>query len=151
MERTALFVALCLTLAALLAACGSSNEAAPAALVIDASALGVEPSFIDHTQDGVAMQLIAIKDADDMVRLAFNTCQSCGGSPYAWFEYIGDDTLQCQNCGLTFNTATVGTPRASGCNPVTISEFTVEGDAVTVPGSVLVNAKDLFENWKAVD
>ena len=97
------------------------------------------------------MQLIAIKDADDTVRLALNTCQSCGGSPYAWFEYIGNDTLQCQNCGLTFHTATVGTPRAAGCNPVTISDFTVEGDTVTVPDSVLVSAKNLFKNWKVFD
>lgn len=103
MKQKTLIAALCLTLAAFLAACGGENKQEAPALSIDAAALGAEPSFIDHTQDGVAMQLIAIKDADDTVRLALNTCQSCGGSPYAWFEYIGDDTLQCQNCGLTFH------------------------------------------------
>ena len=151
MKRNTLIAALCLTIAALLAACGGENKQEAPALNIDAAALSAEPSFIDHTQDGVAMQLIAIRDEDDTVRLALNTCQSCGGSPYAWFEYIGDDTLQCQNCGLTFNTATVGTPKAAGCNPVTVSDFTVEGDTVSVPGSVLASAKDLFKNWKAVD
>ena len=151
MNRNLKLAALCLVIAALLAACGGTNQQEAPSLSIDAAALGAEPSFIDHTQDGVAMQLIAIKDADETVRLALNTCQSCGGSPYAWFEYIGDDTLQCLNCGLTFRTATVGTPRASGCNPVTISEFTVEGNTVTVPGSVLADAKELFKNWKAVD
>ena len=149
MKRNILFAALCLTLTLPLAACAAKEPSAP--LVIDAAALGAEPSFIDHTQDGVAMQLIAIKDADDTVRLALNTCQSCGGSPYAWFEYVGDGPLQCQNCGLTFNTATVGTPKAAGCNPVTVGDFTVEGDTVTVPDSVLASAKGLFTNWKAVD
>ena len=32
------------------------------------------------------------KDDTGAVRLAFNTCQSCGGSPYAWFEYLGNNT-----------------------------------------------------------
>ncbi|MBE6909362.1 MAG: DUF2318 domain-containing protein [Ruminococcaceae bacterium] len=148
MKRLFLIAAFCLALAASFAACGAS-ETEQSALRIDTAALGAEPTFIDHTQDGVAMQLIAIKDADNTVRLAINTCQSCGGSPYAWFEYIGDDTLQCQNCGLTFRTETVGTTKAAGCNPVTITDFAVDGDSVTIPGSVLSSAKELFKNWKA--
>lgn len=149
MKRLFLIAALCLTFTASLAACGA-NETEQGTLRIDTAALGAEPTFIDCTQDGVAMQLIAVKDADNTVRLAFNTCQTCGGSPYAWFEYIGDDTLQCQNCGQTFHTETIGTAKAAGCNPVTISEFTVDGDSVTVPGSVLSSAKELFNNWKAL-
>ena len=106
---------------------------------------------MDWTQDGTAMQLIARKDDSGTVRLAFNTCQSCGGSPYAWFEYLGDNTLQCQNCGLTFPLDTVGTTRATGCNPVTITEFTVVGDSVTVPQSVLADNVQRFTNWKKIE
>ncbi len=85
-------------------ASGENANAVPAAetgLVIDAALLGEEPSFIDWEQNGTAMQLIARKDAEGNVYLAFNTCQSCAGSPYAWFEYLGGGMLQCQQgCGM---------------------------------------------------
>lgn len=117
-------------------------------LTFSAAALTQEPAFVDWTQGGTAMQLIARKDETGAVRLAFNTCQSCGGSPYAWFEYLGSNTLQCQNCGLTFPLDAVGTAKAAGCNPVTITEFTVLGDTVTVPQNVLADNAYRFANWK---
>ena len=141
----------------LLTACGSkadttSEQAAEAVgLTIDAATLTGAPTFIDVTQDGTAMQLIARKDDAGVVRLAFNTCQSCGGSPYAWFEDLGNGNLQCQNCGLTFPLDTVGTEKAAGCNPVTITDFTVEGDTVTVPEALLKANVKRFANWKKFD
>ena len=101
--------------------------------------------------DGTAMQLIARKDDAGNVRLAFNTCQSCGGSPYAWFEDLGDGTLQCQNCGLIFQLDTVGAEAAQGCNPVTITDYTVDGDTVTVSDAVLKANVERFANWKKFD
>ena len=160
MKRTRLGIFLFLYLATLmLAGCAAQTESAPDAgvkpeintLTFSAKALTREPTFLDWTQNGTAMQLIARKDESGEVRLAFNTCQSCGGSPYAWFEYLGNDTLQCQNCGLSFALDTVGTTRASGCNPVTITEFTVDGDTVTVPQSVLADNVHRFTNWKKID
>lgn len=142
-------IGLILLVAVVLAACASKAEnAGGEGLVIDAAALTGEPTFIDWDQDGTAMQLIARKDDAGNVRLAFNACQSCGGSPYAWFEDLGDGTLQCQNCGLTFPLDTVGTERAQGCNPVTITDFTVEGDTVTVPAALLAQNAARFANWK---
>lgn len=143
----------------MLAGCAAQTEKAADAgenveintLTFSAAELTQEPAFVDWTQDGTAMQLIARKDETGAVRLAFNTCQSCGGSPYAWFEYLGNDTLQCQNCGLTFPLDTVGTTKAAGCNPVTITEFTVDGDTVTVPQSVLADNVQRFTNWKKID
>ena len=35
-----------------------------------------------------------------------------------------------------------------GCNPVTITDFTVEGDVVTVPEAVLKANVARFANWK---
>ena len=93
----------------LLTACATKADTTPeqaalaTGLSIDGAVLSGEPTFIDVEQDGTAMQLIARKDDAGNVRLAFNTCQSCGGSPYAWFEDLGDGTLQCQNCGLIFS------------------------------------------------
>ena len=155
-RRYGLLILLLLS-ALLLAACGSKADGAPeqapeaAGLTIDAAGLTGAPTFIDVEQDGTAMQLISRKDDAGNVRLVFNTCQSCGGSPYAWFEDLGDGNLQCQNCGLTFPLDTVGTEKATGCNPVTITDFTVEGDTVTVPEALLKANVARFANWKKFD
>lgn len=119
-------------------------------LTVALDTLSEEPTFLDYDGGTVHMQLIAVRDGDS-ARLALNTCQSCGGSPYAWFEYLGDDVLQCQNCGLTFPLSTVGTTAANGCNPVTVTEFTAEDGVVTVPGSVLQRESVRFETWKVFD
>ncbi|MBQ8081010.1 MAG: DUF2318 domain-containing protein [Clostridia bacterium] len=141
-----------LLLAALLGGCASqADQARQDGLSIPMDSLTQEPSFIDWTQNDRPMQLIARKTAQGAIRLAFNTCQSCSGSPYAWFEYIGGGMLQCQNCGQTFNIEVVGTPRATGCNPVTITDFTVENGAVIVPAETLDAGASLFENWKVFD
>lgn len=120
-------------------------------LRIEADSLSTAPVFIDVEQDGTAMQVIALKDGEGKVRLAFNTCQSCGGSPYAWFEDLGDGRLQCQNCHQTFPLETVGTAGSVGCSPVPIIEFTEEGSVVTVPEAVLKENTGRFENWKKFD
>ena len=143
MKRTMLLIGLVMLLALTALAEGD--------FTFDASGLTGAPTFIDLEVDGTAMQLIARKDDAGAVRLAFNTCQSCAGSPYAWFEDLGDGTMQCQNCGLTFPLDTVGTERAMGCNPVTISDFTVDGDSVTVPEAVLKDNVARFANWKKID
>ena len=151
LRRHGLWILLLLS-ALLLTACSGRAEApaeqAAADLTIDIKALTGDVTFIDWGQDGTAMQLIARLDDSGAVRLAFNTCQSCGGSPYAWFEDLGDGTLQCQNCGLIFPLDSVGTEKAMGCNPVSITEFTVEADAVTVPEAVLKANAARFANWK---
>ncbi|MBR1822426.1 MAG: DUF2318 domain-containing protein [Clostridia bacterium] len=157
-RRMLLFALMALILALAMTACSSKTDAAAGAaqatepeavagLVIDATTLTEAPTFVDWNQDGTAMQLIARK-AEGQVRLAFNTCQSCGGSPYAWFEDLGDGNLQCQNCGLTFPLETVGTEKAAGCNPVTIADFIVEGDVVTIPAALLADNAARFANWK---
>ena len=147
---------LLLALAMLLAACAAGADGAeeafgPAGLAIDIASLTEAPAFIDWTEDGTPMQLIARRDAGGRVRLAFNTCQACGGSPYAWFEDLGDGTLQCQNCGLLFPLDSVGAEKAMGCNPVTIADFIVDGDTAIVPASVLSENAFRFANWKRFD
>ena len=129
----------------------AEKSTAAGELRIEADGLSTEPLFIDVEEDGTAMQVIALKDGDGKVRLAFNTCQSCGGSPYAWFEDLGDGRLQCQNCHQTFPLETVGTAGSVGCSPVPITEFTVEGSVVTVPEAVLKENTGRFENWKKFD
>ena len=156
MKRKYIWLILLLAAAVALSACGSKadepgkEEESPAGLTIDASKLTEMPTFVDWTQDGTAMQLIALKKGNE-VRLAFNACQSCQGSPWAWFEYLDDGTLQCQSCLQTFGLEVVGTKDAVGCCPITISEFTMDGNTVTVPASVLSENAFRFKNWKKTD
>ena len=165
-KRTRLILIGIALLVIVLIACNAQNEEVAELLALSGAAgfedagwpdltfrldsLSEEPSFIDYTGGTVPMQLIAVCDGDG-ARLALNTCQSCGGSPYAWFEYIGSGALQCQNCGLTFPLSTVGATAETGCNPVTVTEFTVEDGVVTVSGSLLGRESVRFETWKVFD
>ena len=130
MKKPAAFALLMLALALALSGCGgNSTEAAPApaeeetaaadGLAIQTASLTAEPSFIDWEQDGIAMQLLALKNSGGEVQLAYNTCQSCAGSPYAYFEYA-NGVLTCQNCGNRFGLDSVGRV-AGGCNPKPVS------------------------------
>ena len=150
---------LMLALAAILTACGSGsasegslpNETAAASetvsdgLTIPLDSLSAQPLFIDWEQDGTPMQLIALLDGEQ-VRLAYNTCQSCAGSPYAYFEYK-DGLLTCQNCGNQFGLDSVGEV-VGGCNPLPVGESSVEGDCVVIPASELEANASAFTNWR---
>lgn len=122
------------------------REAAEGGLSIPLEELSAEPKLIDWKQDGVAMQLIALVDDENRICLAYNTCQSCAGSPYAYFAYE-DGTLICQNCGNRFGLDTVGTV-AGGCNPMPVGEASIENGSVVIPASELRAAASAFANWK---
>ena len=123
-----------------------AEQAASAGLTIDIGALSAEPEFIDWDQDGTAMQIIALKDSSGAVQLAYNTCQVCAGSPYAYFEY-SDGVLMCMNCGNRFGLASVG-KASGGCNPKPLAEYQVEGDAVVISEETLAQAASAFQNCK---
>lgn len=91
------------------------------------------------------MQLIALR-AGDQVRLAYNTCQSCAGSPYAYFEYA-NGLLTCQNCGNQFSLDSVGAV-VGGCNPLPVGAASIEGDSVVIPTSELKATAPAFANWR---
>ena len=113
---------------------------------IPLSELSAEPAFFDRTQDGVAMQLIALVDADGAVHAAYNTCQVCAGSPYAYFDYE-NGKLVCQNCGNAFDVSSVGAA-AGGCNPMPAADYRVEGDMLVISETELERALPSFANWK---
>ena len=128
------------------AAKAETAEAAVEGLVIPLSCLTEEPLFVDWNQDGTAMQLIALVDAAGASQLAFNTCQVCAGSPYAYFEYQ-NGALVCQNCGNRFTLNSVGKV-SGGCNPKPVSGYQLEGEKIVVPESVLAEGASSFKNWK---
>ncbi len=114
--------------------------------MIPLSELSAEPAFFDRTQDGVAMQLIALVDADGQVHAAYNTCQVCAGSPYAYFDYE-NGKLVCQNCGNAFDVSSVGAA-AGGCNPMPAADYRIEGDMLVISEAELERALPSFANWK---
>ena len=66
---------------------GCSAQQTQADFTISRDQLTAEPLFADVKQGKTAMQIIALLDADGTPRLAYNTCQVCAGSPYAYFAY----------------------------------------------------------------
>jgi uncharacterized membrane protein len=119
-------------------------------LLIPAGELTDTARFFSAIVDGTAMEIMAVRAADGSVRTAFNTCQVCNGSPFAYFVQKGD-TVECQNCGNAFPMDRVGVT-AGGCNPVPItSEYRAETDGgVSIPYETLASAKPLFKVWKNV-
>lgn len=145
-------VLLCCAMLAL-AGCGREatdkigDQAARAdGLEIRVDSLSAEPRFVDWTQDGVAMQLIALRDAGGEIHLALNTCQVCAGSPFAYFEYE-DGLLVCQNCGNAFSLGAVG-QAGSGCNPLPMADWSEDGEVLRVSGEALARNAAAFKNWK---
>ena len=148
MKKRHLFALFLLALAFALTGCGEKPKTASAdGLTIRVSELAEEPALIDWKQDGVDMQLLALKGEGGEVQLAYNTCQSCAGSPYAYFEYA-NGVLTCQNCGNRFGLDSVGRV-AGGCNPKPVSDYSVEGDMVVIPDSELASVAPAFKTWKA--
>lgn len=153
--RIVKLIALLSALMLALAGCGEKTTAATeaaaqesaAGLTIPLDTLTEQPLFVDWEQDGTAMQLIALVDASGAPQLAYNTCQVCAGSPYAYFEYQ-NGALVCQNCGNRFELSSVG-KASGGCNPMPVTDYASDGTQLIVPEEALAQAAASFKNWKA--
>ena len=146
---TLITAALCLTL---LSGCaGSGSDDPDAALSSDLriaiADLSSDISFIDYSAGGTAMQLIARVDGAGAPKLSYNTCQSCQGSPYAYFEVQGG-ALVCRNCGNRFSFDTVGEKRSGGCMPIAVEDYVIEDGYVVISAQTLNGMKQTFANWK---
>ena len=95
------------------------------------------------------MEILALKASDGTIRTAFNTCQVCNGSPYAYYKQEGD-SIVCQNCGNQFSLDMIEQVRG-GCNPIPIGkeDKTEDENNITLSGDYILKNKDLFsEDWK---
>ncbi|MBQ9279487.1 MAG: DUF2318 domain-containing protein [Clostridia bacterium] len=72
--------------------------------------------------------------------LHFGTCQSCNGSPNAYYAQTGK-MLKCNNCGLTFPMDVIGVD-GTGCHPIMIEE---DGITQTDTG-IAINKDTLLKN-----
>jgi uncharacterized membrane protein len=98
--------------------------------------------------EGTTVGLFALKASDGTIRTAFDTCQICNGSPYAFFIQQGDK-FQCQNCGNIYSAEMIEQERG-GCNPVPImaDEKTQTDTEITIPLKLIKDNAERFENWK---
>ena len=96
-------------------------------------------SFIKYSEDS-KIELLARKGEDEKVHVAYGTCNSCNGSPKAYYKQSVDE-LQCNNCGLTFPLDVIGVD-GTGCHPIKIDE---DGITTTETG-VVIDKNTLFEN-----
>lgn len=124
----------------------ATEEPSISGLVIAISDLTEGISYIDYDSDGVPMQLLAHIDSNGVPRLAYNTCQVCAGSPYAYFA-DQNGTLVCQNCHNAFAYDVIG-QQGYGCMPIALTEYTIDGDQLIVSADTLAAMQSAFKNWK---
>ncbi|ROR26400.1 putative membrane protein DUF2318 [Mobilisporobacter senegalensis] len=117
-------------------------------MAIPLSDITEDATFYSYDNDGLNMEVIAIKASDGSIRTAFNTCQVCFGSGLAYYEQEGDK-LVCQNCGNQFTADEVELIKG-GCNPVPINEDVkdITDSEILISKAFLDENKVIFENWK---
>lgn len=117
-------------------------------LVIPTADLSETVQFYPVELDGVSMEVMAAKDANGTIRLAYNTCQVCYSSGRGYYKQEGDK-LVCQNCGNQFTIDQIG-ESGGGCNPIPISssDYTQTDDEIQIPYTYLSNYESAFSNWK---
>lgn len=92
-------------------------------LVIQESGLSSDKvSFI--RVDDSKIELLARIGDDRHIKVALGTCQSCKGSPWAYYTQR-DDQLMCNNCGLTFALSVLDAP-GGGCHPITLDSSIIK-------------------------
>ena len=116
-------------------------------IIINEKDITKEATYISYEFEGVTIGLIAVRNSKGKVIVVVNTCQACGGSPYAYFVQVGDK-VQCQNCGNYFDIDDLDNLSSDGCNPIGIEERTDNNGIITIGTEQLDNLKVKFENWK---
>lgn len=116
-------------------------------LLINLDELDTEnATFISINLNDTEMELVAIKDENNNIDVAFNTCMVCNGAPKAYFTQK-NKKLVCENCKNTFSFKSIGAS-ANGCNPITIedSDVTKTDTGVSISKEYLQSNSNLFLN-----
>ena len=150
--RKSVFTAFCLLV--LMACAGAAGQAAVQAWSFDAAGnlavledqVGQEPIFIPFASQGTAMEIIAVRGKDGKVRVAFNTCNVCNGSPKAFFTFEKCKFI-CQNCKNAFPAEMVG-EEVGGCAPMAIPGAMRRGGSIMIPRESISAYRDRFLRWK---
>ena len=116
-------------------------------IIIKESDITDKVVYISYEYEGVTIGLLAVKDSNGNVKVVINTCQSCGGSPYAYFVQVGNK-IQCQNCGNMFAIDELDNLVEDGCNPIAVEDKQTKDGIITIGTKQLKELKGKFENWK---
>lgn len=116
-------------------------------IIIDKSNITSEATYISYDVDTVTIGLLAVRDSNGNVKVVVNTCQSCGGSPHAYFVQIGNK-IQCQNCGNLFAIDELDNLEDDGCNPIAIEEKEEKEEIIIIGTKQFDDLKSKFENWQ---
>jgi uncharacterized membrane protein len=116
-------------------------------IIINKDEITSTVSYYDYEYENTIIGLLAVRDSNGDVKVVINTCQSCGGSPYAYFVQV-NDKIQCQNCGNTFDIDDLGELVEMGCNPIPIENIEETDDIIKVSHEELEEYKDKFSNWE---
>ena len=113
-------------------------------IVISASELSADKISFYRLAEDSRIELVAIRGADGAAYAALGTCQSCNGSPNAYYTQNGE-MLQCNNCGLTFPLSIIGT-EGSGCHPIMMDDSVAErsGNDLVIHTEALAAYEPLF-------
>ena len=116
-------------------------------IVINEEEITKDVVYISYEYEGVTIGLLAVRNSEGKAIVVINTCQSCGGSPYAYFVQVGNK-IQCQNCGNLFAIDELDNLEPDGCNPIGIEDRKDEDGKIIIGTEQLKNIKNKFENWK---
>ena len=110
---------------------------------IPASSLSSETvSFIRAGGDS-KVELLARMGDDGLPKVALGTCQSCNGSPNAYYVQI-EQYLRCNNCKLVFQLNILDSP-GGGCHPISIdSEVILSQDE----SGIVIDRTALLEKYE---
>ena len=116
-------------------------------IIINEKDIDIFATYIDYEYEGVTIGLLAVRNSEGKVIVVVNTCQSCGGSPYAYFVLV-NDKIQCQNCGNLFAIDDLDNLVPDGCNPIGIENRIDKDGKIIIETKQLNLLKDKFANWK---
>ena len=114
-------------------------------LAVPVSELGPGLNYIDY---GYERSILALTDAEGVVRTAYNTCLECYLSGNAHYT-LSNSQLTCRACGNSYSVDGLGTPSWGGCQPVSIPpEYREDNeDEIVFPSKLLAFAEDMFSQW----
>lgn len=111
-------------------------------IIINPSEITDQATFYNYEDDGVIIQLFAVKATDGTIRVVFNTCGACNPSPDSYFIQIGD-YFECQNCKNKFHRDEIGLQKSYGCSPIAI----LDQEKEFVDGNILIKS-DFIKSYR---
>jgi len=120
-----------------------SNVISDTQISIPLTSISSEATFYNYESNGVDIYYFAVKDDDEQVHVALDSCDVCYHAKEG-YRQVGD-LMECLNCGLTFPIEDIGEKNSDGgCWPSFIP-ITLNKDNVLIEKSDLESKRFMFE------